>query len=583
MSAQHSPLKKSAELIRAGRLDDARNQLVGLLRLEPNNAQAWYLLSFVLDDPQRKQYALQQALKAQPDFERAQERLQQLRGELPAAPPSQPITPAFSDMPAAPPWEAEQALRVEEPPLPARRSPLRTILLALLAVAVVAALWLLGQGWLSGLGSGGALPPTLTNAPFRTLPAVWTATPQPAGTATTTPASQLTLPADGQALLQTIADQVASVRGLAPSRAVPALLVPPAAAADAVASLAPGGPAAEARMLQALGLLPADGNLAAYYRNRQVDAYAGAYQASAHRVLLLGEQLNNGLSYAYARGVGRAALADQFPEVYAPLQNCAIFDDGCRARLALVQGDANWAAAEWLRGPGAAAFDASSLPQPNYTYFTDPASADVAVLDTRFAAETGQSFVQTLFAAGGWEQVNSAYRNLPSTTEHILHPEKYVANEAALNLQPADLADALGAGWQLQGRGQLGEWLTRLLLAAGADADTRLPEESAVTAAAGWGGDELQVYWRSSDGQLALAQHWLMDDAANGQELHAGVQQYLSQRFGGAPGELGRGRCWQAGGQAACLLANAAEVVWLLLPDDPAVINAALALYPHIP
>src|SRR5690606_34955836 len=103
MSAQHSPLKKSAELIRAGRLDDARNQLVGLLRLEPNNAQAWYLLSFVLDDPQRKQYALQQALKAQPDFERAQERLQQLRGELPAAPPSQPITPAFSDTPAAPP------------------------------------------------------------------------------------------------------------------------------------------------------------------------------------------------------------------------------------------------------------------------------------------------------------------------------------------------------------------------------------------------------------------------------------------------------------------------------------------------
>src|SRR5690606_33363516 len=169
---------------------------------------------------------------------------------------------------------------------------------------------------------------------------------------------------------------------------------------------------------------------------------------------------------------------------------------------------------------GAAAFDPASLPAPNYARIQTQPPTDFAVLDLRFAAETGASFVRTLFAAGGWEQVDAAYSSLPSTTEQILHPEKYVAGEAALSVQAVDLATVLGDEWVLQGRGELGEWLTRLVLAAGADAATRIPEESAVSAASGWGGDNVQVYWRASDGAFAMAQHWLADDAAQGQELH---------------------------------------------------------------
>lgn len=573
-----SPLKHIAELIRAGKTEAARNQLVALLRHQPHNAQAWYLLSHVLDDPQRRQYALLQALKAQPDFPRAQERLRQLRGEPPADP--KPATPAFTpafEPPSTVP--AEHDLRMEVEP-PRRPSPLRKLLLGLLLLGLLAVLWSLGRGLLSG---GDGVPATATLAPFRTLPAVWTPTGGPTAQPSSTPQAGplATLQPEGIALLQTIGQQVAEVRGVSPSPPLQAYLVNPAAAANEVGRLATinsNDQQAAEHMLQALGLLPASGSLDDYLLNQQLDAYGAAYDAAQRRVYLLGTQLTDALSYAYAR---TQLLDNRAPQANQP---CHVFTDACRAAKALWQGDANLTGEQWLSAHGAAAFDPASLPAPNYAYFQTQPPTDFATFDLRFPAETGLSFVRSLFDAGGWQQVNAAYASPPSTTEQILHPAKYVAGEAALNVQAVDLAPVLGEGWELQGRGELGEWLTRLVLAAGADAATRIPEESAITAASGWGGDNLQVYRRASDGQLALVQHWLADDAANGQELHAGVQQYLSLRFGGAPGQLGRGRCWQNGdGQAACLLANGAEVVWLLLPDEPELINAALALFPHIP
>ncbi len=580
MNAAASPLKKIADLIRAGKADAARSQLVELLRAEPGNAQAWCLLSFVLDDPQRRQYALLQALKAQPDFERARDRLRVLRGEAPLpAPTPEPSPPAIA--PAfAEPASLEDNLRSEQAEAPPKRtSSLRSVLIGLVLIALLAMLWL-GRGLLGGGSPDPQL--TATNVPFRTLPPVWTATPgtDSGAGATPEPGPLATLQPDAEALLQTIAGQVGDVRGFSPSPPLLAYLVREDAAATEIGRLVTVYADEEQRterMLQALGLLPASASLGDYVLNQQLDAYGAAYNAEQRQAYLLGSQLTDALTYAYARSVVLDRLA---PQAHQP---CNLFTDACRAAKALWQGDANLTGEEWLAARGAAAFDPASLPAPNYARIQTQPPTDFAVLDLRFTAETGASFVRTLFAAGGWEQVDAAYNSLPSTTEQILHPEKYAAGEAALSVQAVDLATVLGDEWVMQGRGELGEWLTRLVLAAGADTATRIPEESAVSAATGWGGDTVQVYWRASDGAFAMAQHWLADDAAEGQELYAGVQQYLSLRFGGAPGELGRGRCWQADGQAACLLANDAEVVWLLLPDDAELIAAALALYPHIP
>jgi len=96
-----NPLRTALNLIRGGNSKKAHPILVEFLRGEPNNAQAWFLLSYTLDDPQHKQQALIRALRGDPQFERAQTRLQMLRGETGrtyagkiSAPSLKPATPA---------------------------------------------------------------------------------------------------------------------------------------------------------------------------------------------------------------------------------------------------------------------------------------------------------------------------------------------------------------------------------------------------------------------------------------------------------------------------------------------------------
>jgi hypothetical protein len=61
---------------------------------------------------------------------------------------------------------------------------------------------------------------------------------------------------------------------------------------------------------------------------------------------------------------------------------------------------------------------------------------------------TGLGYVQAAQLQSGWEGVNELFRRMPVSTEQILHPEKYAANEAPIPVTlPADLATELGSGW----------------------------------------------------------------------------------------------------------------------------------------
>ena len=51
----------------------------------------------------------------------------------------------------------------------------------------------------------------------------------------------------------------------------------------------------------------------------------------------------------------------------------------------------------------------------------------------------------------------------------------------------------MGQGWREVSRNQMGEWYTYLVLARGVDANARLNDTTAQSAAAGWGGDEYLV------------------------------------------------------------------------------------------
>jgi hypothetical protein len=108
-----------------------------------------------------------------------------------------------------------------------------------------------------------------------------------------------------------------------------------------------------------------------------------------------------------------------------------------------------------------------------------------------FPYDQGIDFALYLWKKGGWDELNKAYDNPPSTTEQVLHPEKYVAGEKADDLKLPDLSDDLGKRWKQLDDDVFGEFdVYNYLL-------TLLGDESvASAAAAGWGGGRMAVYSR---------------------------------------------------------------------------------------
>ena len=60
-------------------MDAARPILLEILKKDENIEQAWFLLSYTLPPGEKQEYALNQALKINPEFDRARDRLEKLK------------------------------------------------------------------------------------------------------------------------------------------------------------------------------------------------------------------------------------------------------------------------------------------------------------------------------------------------------------------------------------------------------------------------------------------------------------------------------------------------------------------------
>ncbi|MDQ4069594.1 MAG: hypothetical protein M3203_09040, partial [Actinomycetota bacterium] len=127
----------------------------------------------------------------------------------------------------------------------------------------------------------------------------------------------------------------------------------------------------------------------------------------------------------------------------------------------------------------------------------------------RFPYEEGLTFVRTLHGAGGFAEVDNAYRRPPTSTEHILHPETYVSGQGWAAPPLPDLAAATGCG--KVDAGTLGEFDMTELLAE------EINRGDARKAAAGWNGDAYAVVRCGT--ALGLANRWQADDAGEAGEL----------------------------------------------------------------
>jgi hypothetical protein len=113
----------------------------------------------------------------------------------------------------------------------------------------------------------------------------------------------------------------------------------------------------------------------------------------------------------------------------------------------------------------------------------------------------GQSFVTALDGRGGTAEIDGALRRLPTTTEQILHPERYPGDVPA-RVDVPDLAVELGPGWGDLDVMQVGEaWLAAML-------GLRLESATAEAAAAGWDGGLYRAFTDGDDAAVVLATVW---------------------------------------------------------------------------
>jgi hypothetical protein len=139
-----------------------------------------------------------------------------------------------------------------------------------------------------------------------------------------------------------------------------------------------------------------------------------------------------------------------------------------------------------------------------------------------FPYQQGQQFVSALVAAGGMHAVDDAFRHPPTSSQQILHPERFLHDRrepTAVDVPPLPPSD-----WALIGDNVLGEFGTRSVLQEG------LSFIQAQLAAQGWAGDRYHVYERGTNGPTGLIWRTVWDSEPNAEQFEEAYGDLMKKR-----------------------------------------------------
>jgi hypothetical protein len=145
----------------------------------------------------------------------------------------------------------------------------------------------------------------------------------------------------------------------------------------------------------------------------------------------------------------------------------------------------------------------------------------------------GMMWVAQVYKQGGWEAVSAVYKNLPKSTEQVLHAEKYAANELPQKVSVRDVSATLGRGWRMADNDVQGEWGCYMLL----DEFLQAVDVSK-RAAAGWGGDRYALFVGQKKADVVVALKSVWDTEADAREFFDAYVRRTSKRYGVEPAEV---------------------------------------------
>ena len=365
---------------------------------------------------------------------------------------------------------------------------------------------------------------------------------------------------------------VAQIRGLEPLKpVVPTLLTMEQLRIrleeDLLEEYGPEEARADAITLSAFDFIPPDFDLQAFILDLYTEQIAGFYDPENDEFVIISndddfggiEQLTHAHEFVHA-------LQDQHFDLEA-LEDESLTSEEVFAMQAFVEGEATLVQMQVLES---GFFDINDLADLLMDILGSSITLDMEILESaptvlahelEFPYLNGMEFVQTIYQQGGYDAVNQVWNNLPTSTEQIIHPERYLSNDQAIGVSLSSIDDVLGPGWKLTDEDTLGEFYLREYLAQ------QLDGFQVELAATGWGGDQYVVYFNDELNQLVMLLRLAWDSPADQTEFEAAYTGYADGRFGATSDvQPTSGRCW-TGEDVICLKSIGEETQIILAPE----------------
>lgn len=276
--------------------------------------------------------------------------------------------------------------------------------------------------------------------------------------------------------------------------------------------------AAYAGLLRALGLVQGDVDFDSVDQEETQDI-VGFYDSDTKVLYVRGKR-----PIAYVEDVVVHELTHALDDQHFGIDHEPSDDDGASAYDALIEGSAMVVEDQWYDSRSRHdqdvidAEDNGSSPTQGASGEARSGPPDVFGALDDFPYDAGPDFVRALLDSGGQARLDHAFAQPPSTTEQVLHPDRYLAGEGAMAVA------APAADGSVVDDGSLGELMLQLVVGESVDHDR------AAAAAAGWGGDHY-VTWTAGR-RTCVRLNVVMDTDRDTDELVVALRSWTADHAG---------------------------------------------------
>ncbi len=240
-------------------------------------------------------------------------------------------------------------------------------------------------------------------------------------------------------------------------------------------------------LLKTLKLIGSDVDLFELLNSMYLQNIMGYYDIETREIYLISESniitpsIELTLAHEYVH-----ALQQQHFDILTLTKNVEGRTENESGLLALIEGDATYVELKYL-DKYLGKEDKQKLLQ--HTYTPSPGYDMPAILEKimLFPYGDGFSLVTNILSKGSLSKLNESYNQPPITTEQVIHPRKYFAQETAPEIELPDIETVLGQEWSILHQEVLGEFFLKAYL------EIVTNKSIAATSSSGWEGDKYQL------------------------------------------------------------------------------------------